>query len=366
MVKEIKKTTLHCTEGNSDKLYVIWIEGSVSEGYQVYAQWGRRGNSMQNGMKTNGPVTLEKAEAVLDKVVKSKCVKGYRAYGAATTSYTHVASPMSTGVRPMLLTPASENDLEWLIKSDDWAVQQKMNGTRLCIQVTADGTVIGTNRSGGECSVPVPVVNALQSFNHVITLDGELVNGVFHVFDILCFNGKDLTDDYLAGRFAVLEQVYVKINDKSIQIVPFMVTETMKKAFVDQMKLERKEGVVFKKMDGRYVAGKELNISKSSAIKVKFYSEGSFIAESWNEKSSIALSAFKNGDRVHVGNVTVPEKYKKQIVIGGIVSVRYLYATDASVLYQSNLNPDDNGSVVRNDIPLSDCVIEQLKYEGKD
>ena len=78
------------------------------------------------------------------------------------------------------------------------------------------------------------------------------------------------------------------------------------------------------------------------------------------------MDKFNDGNTIFVGNVTVPDKYRPQIEVGGIVSVKYLYATDASILYQPNLCPDDNGDVMRDDIPHDDCSIDQLKYEGKD
>lgn len=84
----MEKVILHCQEGRSDKLYSIWIEPQ-GDGYVVLAQWGRRGSSMQSGAKTPS-VSLEKATAVMEKVIKEKLAKGYKYYGETAPAYTQV------------------------------------------------------------------------------------------------------------------------------------------------------------------------------------------------------------------------------------------------------------------------------------
>ena len=71
------KATLYCTESNADKVYVIWIDkvkgkSTGQGGYVVNAQWGRRGGAMQSGTKTKNPVSMAKAEAIMEKVLKEK------------------------------------------------------------------------------------------------------------------------------------------------------------------------------------------------------------------------------------------------------------------------------------------------------
>ncbi|MFA5790599.1 MAG: WGR domain-containing protein [Caldisericia bacterium] len=371
MSEEIKKTTLHCQEGVSNKLYTIWIE-SKDGGYVVLAQWGRVGNSMQSGSKTPSPVPLEKATAIMEKVIKEKLAKGYKYYGEAAPAYTHVDGAKDTGVRVMLLTPGTEEDLEWLIKNNDWAAQQKLNGKRIAVIVKDHGKVSGVNRRGLECSIPSEIAKALNNCGSVepFVLDGEMVSDVYYMFDVLKISEDDKTNLSLLKRHEILSSFCSLIKQPKmpscLNLVPLVIGEKNKRTIVEELRKGNKEGVVFKKLDGLYVPGKIENIKKALAIKVKFYAELSAIVEKWNEKNSISLFAIDGTKKVHIGNVTVPEKYKSQIVVGGIVSVKYLYATDASILYQPNLNPDDNGEVMRDDIPVGDCVIGQLKYEGKD
>ncbi len=356
---DTNKVTLHCTEGGSDKIYIIWAEPKDG-GYMVPAQWGRRGNSLQSGNKTTSPVSLEKATAILNKAVKEKLGKGYKYYGEEAPTYTHIENAKDTGIRLMLLTAGTEDDLEWLTKDDQWAAQEKKNGKRIAIDKSDNGSVIGINRKGLECPIPETVVAGLFLHSIPFVLDGEVVKDEYHIFDLIEYNGKDYRNLPLVER-------YKAFNITPFKHLPLITGEKGKRKLVKELRESRKEGVVFKRLDGVYLPGKVDNMKKASAIKVKFYAEGSFIVNEWNDKSSVSLLAIdSNGDKVHVGNVTVPVKYHEQVKHGCIVSVKYLFATDASILYQPNLNPDDNGIVIRDDIPESDCVISQLKYEGKD
>lgn len=355
---ETNKVTLHCTEGGSDKIYTIWTEPKDG-GYVVPAQWGRRGNSLQSGNKTSSPVALEKAITVLNKTVKEKLSKGYKYYGEESPAYTHVENAKDTGIRLMLLTAGTEDDLEWLIKDDNWVAQEKLNGKRISIKKEGN-SVIGVNRKGLECPIPEAVVNGLFLHSIPFILDGEMVRDNYNIFDLVEYNGKDYRSSPLVDR-------YEAFTITPFKHIPLITGEKGKRELVKELKEGNKEGVVFKRLDGIYTPGKVDNIKKAFAIKVKFYAEGSFIVNAWNDKNSVSLLAINaNGEQVHVGNVTVPVKYISQVRPGSIISVKYLYATDASILYQPNLNPDDNGIVVRDDLSYSDCVISQLKYEGKD
>ena len=76
----VRSKSLYFKEGTSDKEYHIQItqvHPAVSE-YLVNFQYGRRGNTLKSGSKTEAPVTLGEAEAIYDLVVREKIAKGYR------------------------------------------------------------------------------------------------------------------------------------------------------------------------------------------------------------------------------------------------------------------------------------------------
>ena len=71
-----KNIVLYFKSGSSNKEYHASIEPSGT-GYLVNFAYGRRGTALHTGTKTQSPVTLEKAEKIFDKLVKSKAAKGY-------------------------------------------------------------------------------------------------------------------------------------------------------------------------------------------------------------------------------------------------------------------------------------------------
>ena len=68
MPETIKFIDLHFVDGGSDKVYHAAIRKD-GDGYIVVFAYGRRGSALQYGSKTSGPVALEKAEKVYEKLV---------------------------------------------------------------------------------------------------------------------------------------------------------------------------------------------------------------------------------------------------------------------------------------------------------
>jgi len=361
-----------CTEGGSNKQYTIWLEPRGSD-WVVAAAWGPIGGHITTGLKTKTPVSRARAEKEHAKVVKAKKAKGYVESGRAV-QYNIPAAPRpragakpvvvtatkaDAGLRPMLLTVATEEDLERFITDAKWAAQEKMNGKRIMVRL-AGGKVTAANKSGKECPIPQEVVDALAGGEG--EYDGELVRGRLHIFDAMRngtgnLRAKPMTDRY--GHAAVLANNAPTV----ISLVPLVTGTKAKRALVEQLKADRKEGVVFKRLDASYEPGRRTNLAKAIAVKVKFYAEASLRVICWNSKQSIKLGAREGHETVFVGNMTVPEKYNDQINAGDIVRVRYLYATAKNMLYQPNLDPDGNGEVVRDDVLDADAL-SSLKHEG--
>lgn len=84
-MKTIKSVDLFFKEGSSDKEYHIQIQ-EVTDGNVVNFQYGRVGNALQTGTKTDTPVSLEEATKIFDKLQKEKERKGYAQKEGASTS----------------------------------------------------------------------------------------------------------------------------------------------------------------------------------------------------------------------------------------------------------------------------------------
>jgi bifunctional non-homologous end joining protein LigD len=355
-----QKVELFCKEGTADKIYVIWIEPE-GKGLMVKANWGRRGGPMQSGNKTKSPVDKDEAEKVFNKTITEKLGKGYKyaENGQSSPEYTHVASTTAkdSGLRPMLLTPADESDIDRFVNDDAWGAQEKKNGKHI-ILVVKDGVVKGVNKAGKECPIPVEVENAFRSTNDCV-LDGELIGAKYFVFDMI-----DTTNNTLVRHTnATLLVVNVMLDNVSVDMVPMVAGKQQKRAFVEKLREGKKEGVVFKRLDGKYEAGRSTDVETAQNVKVKFWSEISAQVIAWTGKQSIEVGlADKKGAIVSIGKVTVAEKYNKQVTKGSIVRVKYLYATENSVIYQSHLDATDDGNVLA-DQDKPDCITA-LKITG--
>ena len=125
----------------------------------------------------------------------------------------------------------------------------------------------------------------------------------------------------------------------------------------DDLKAQNKEGVVFKRLDALYIAGRPA--SGGSQLKFKFCETASFIVTRINDKRSVSLMLF-NGDKVvPAGNVTIPANHDIP-VIGAVVEVRYLYAfKESGSIYQ----PVYLG--VRDDIRAEECTVARIKYKAE-
>ncbi len=369
MATMTERVTLYCTEGGSNKQYTVWMERSGS-GWVVNFQYGPVGGWVQGGTKTNAPVDRAKAEKVYEGLLKQKRAKGYSEgkdaprFSTPTPVAKAAKAPEKareeSSLRPMLLTWANESDLEDFIKSDDWAAQEKINGKRIMIRA-ANGGVVGINKRGLECPIPRELQDALKGQTFV--LDGELVGTTYHVFDMMETSGVSLMKEGVRFRWQMAESA-VSGAGACVKIVPLVIGTARKREMVENLRANRKEGVVFKRLDARYEAGRRPNLGNAIAVKVKFYAEIAVEVLKWNDKSSVEVAALDSGRLVSVGNVTVHEKYVSQIAVGEVIRVKYLYATDAAKLYQANLDPTDDGSVIADQVAAD--PIGLLKFENKD
>jgi bifunctional non-homologous end joining protein LigD len=316
---------------------------------------------MQSGTKTKSPVAKEAAVKLWEKLVAEKKAKGYHE-GADAPAYTESdGTSKDTGLRPMLLTPATEEDVPGLLDSDEWGAQQKYNGKRILIRASK-GAVVAANRRGLECIIPAEIAERLKAVNAVF--DGELIGATYVPFDILEADGVDLRETNYAARHAALKGICYRAG---LQPAPLAVSRTAKCKLFERLKSERAEGIVFKKLwRAPYAPGKVENLAKADAVKVKFYSSGEFVVTGWNSgKSSVALGAYDGSRLVSIGSVTVPAKDHAEIQVGGVIQVRYLYATPGHQLYQPTLDAS-SGASRRDDKKPSECVLSQLKYEGRE
>jgi bifunctional non-homologous end joining protein LigD len=350
--------SLYFQEGTSDKEYHAQLE-SHDDGWTVNFQYGRRGSALQAGSKTSQPLPYEEAKKIYDKVVREKISKGYRILGETLPSpIGQVGEPTKTHLACELLTAIEFKEVAKYILDPAYWLQDKRDGQRRMVEKRTDGTILGVNRRG--LTVPLPARLhaelkdlALRSF----LLDGEIEEDRLVVFDLLDADG-DLREAPYADRFDRLLRELSRARVPSrqglehISAVSTWRTRQEKETGLQQLYAEKAEGVVFKRADAAYGAGRS-----GSHLKFKFTATCSARVRAVNKKRSVGLELLdENGAWIEIGDVSIPVNHEIPNV-GSLVEVRYLYATAGRRLYQPvYLGP-------RTDVGEKECALAQLKFK---
>lgn len=362
--KQPESITLYFREGSSDKVYQASIvpAGTGGGGFVVNFAYGRRGSTMNTGTKTASPVDYAAARKIFDKLVAEKTAKGYTPGSEGTPYQGTISEPRSTGILPQLLNPIDEDEAVTLINDAAWWAQEKFDGKRLLIQRSGDD-ITGINRKGLTVALPEPVVLHVRSLSiRQCIIDGESVGDAYFAFDVLELDESNLRSRPYRDRFKALTAAIApgrgKAKSNVIRLAETAEQASAKRAMVEALRTGNREGVVFKRHDAHYVAGRPA--SGGSQVKLKFTATASCIVAKVNgSKRSVALSLLRGGQPVAVGNVTIPANHAIPAA-GDIVEVRYLYAYagEGGSLYQ----PVYLGK--RDDIDESACTVGQLKYKA--
>jgi bifunctional non-homologous end joining protein LigD len=344
--------TLYFREGSSDKIYQAGIQPKDG-GFVVHFAYGRRGSALTTGTKTQSPVDYQKAKAIYDKLVREKTAKGYTP-GESGTPWQHSdKAQQATGILPQLLNPIGEIEAIMLVRDPQWIMQEKFDGRRLLIR-RSDNSTDGINRTGLIVSLPQVILNAVEALQGQFILDGELVGEQFIAFDLLELDGTDYRPLPCHERLLGLSDL-IDHSSPHLGMAETASNTATKAAMLDQLKVAKAEGVVFKRHDAAYTIGRPA--SGGDALKLKFYETASFLVSQINEQRSVSLALLHQDNIVPAGNVTIPPN-REIPDKDDIVEVRYLYAfPESGCVYQ----PVYIGR--RDDLPRSACSTGQLKFK---
>jgi len=334
--------SLHCTTGNSDKVYIMAICGD-----ELMTGYGRRGNVLNISAKQCSGHTA--AMMLMDSTTRDKKRKGYLDVGDQSSPV--AATDLTTsGTRPsdlVVCLPTAANSIEdaygmgqrMISATAKLCVQEKMDGMRVVVRASST-EVDAFSRSGRELILS-DVLQAgfkvlSKDLSHRMSTDGdtkwcfdtELVDDVHHVFD--CFSLQTMPQRLdPTERMAFLETslanlAALRLPSSVIAAVPskrFTLSEA--KAFADGVYERSGEGVVIRAVDQFPIDGRAANV-----MKVKFTETADVVLQSNDTaKRSMRMTVVDTeGDVVHVGNVTIPPNvtWPKG---GAIAEVRYLYRT---------------------------------------
>ncbi len=354
-------TRLFYREGGSDKEYHAAVCcADDASGFLVNFSFGRRGGTLRPGTKTQTPVSREQAMQIYQKLIDGKMREGYTPDGTGQVFVGTDLAERKSGYLPQLLNPIDLSELETYLADDDYLLQEKFDGERRLILRDGNGAK-GINRKG----LFVPLIQTLHDEACALwevgtVVDGELVGEQFFVFDLLQSGTMDLRDEPAHVRLTHLADRIAACNAGRKQpLVHFIPVSTghdeqAKRALLDAVRQRGGEGVVFKRRDAVYKAGRPA--SRGNQVKFKLWESATCLVTTVNAQRSVAVAVFEGENTIALGNVSVPVSHAVPAV-GAIVEIKYLYAYPGGSLYQ----PQYLGE--RNDLDKEECTLSQLKYK---
>ena len=350
----MEQVTLYYRQGSSDKIYQASIEPRGNQ-FVVNFAYGRRGTTLQTGTKTQAPVNYDTAKGIFEKLIKEKTAKGYTPGKNGTPYQQTEKEDRNSGIQCQLLNAIDESELQRVLRDPAYWMQQKFDGRRLLIRKEGD-QVMGINRLGLIVSLPASIEESAKAFAEGFIIDGEAVGETLHAFDLLRINGEDMRERVYAERYFALLNLIKSDEQSAIPLVPTACMPKQKAKLFQELEASNAEGVVFKRLDATYSAGRPA--SGGAQLKYKFYETATLIVSNVNAKRSVALTLLDGKQEVQVGNVTIPANQKIPNR-GDLVEVRYLYAFEGGSIYQ----PVYLGT--RQDVTRDECSILQLKFKRK-
>lgn len=353
----LNSISLYLKQGSSDKEYHVDILGDEQAGFTVQFRYGKRGNTLQVGVKNKMPINYEGARAIFNELIQSKQAKGYTD-GISGTPYqnTEDAGKVS-GVLPQLLNDISEDDALKLIEDDAWIMEEKKDGVRRFLRrKTKKSDVEGINRKGLVVPLPEALADVIKNIGIEMLVDGELIKETYWLFDLLSIGVHAIGPKPYSARLKEIDDwLGNEFNNTNFRMVPTAVGTASKKALWKKLRADKAEGVVFIKADSVYAAGRPA--SRGDRRKHKFYATASVRVKSLtSDVRSVEMEVLKQGDWVGVGRVTVLPNFEVPAV-GAIIEVRYLnYNPDGSIYQPVYLGE-------RDDINEDACLHSQLKVK---
>lgn len=358
-----KTISLHSTAGGSDKIYTINMEQAVGGFVVNYTHGKREVGPFQSGTKTKSPVSQAEAEKIFAALEKEKRTgkSKYGTYGGEAVEQAPVKASADDRADIACMELTAIMDAEGavrILRSDDFAAQEKHDGIRLTLHATAK-KVTAYNRTGGARAFPLAVEREAKKLAQVIgpfLVDGELVGERYHIFDMLELNGQDYRKDTFEHRMFVLLnwfQLAASLVD-AISMVETAFDETSKIALLEALHSINREGIVMKRKSAPYTAGRS-----KDWLKFKFVATASVVVTKHNDKRSVTMSLLHGGQLREVGSLPIPTN--KQIPeVNDIIEVRYRKADPKSLNLIEAVY-----LTVREDVALADCTSDQLKFTTK-
>jgi bifunctional non-homologous end joining protein LigD len=280
-------------------------------------------------LKTSSKTASKKAasKAVKKKIPAVKEIPGKSIKNASKTSMPHE-------VKPMLATLVDE-----AFDNDNWIFEIKWDGYR-AVAFVRDGNVQLVSRNLKPFTEKYgPVVDALTELSYNAVFDGEIVaideNGVpnfqlmqnwqntpvhlqFYIFDLIWYDGYDVTALPLLERKSLLEKI-IPVDHPVLRYSAHVTGDGKK--FFDLALKQGLEGIMAKKADSKYYIG-----SRTDAwLKIKVNQRQEVVIAGFTQPrnarqyfGALMLGVYKEGELIYIGHSgsgfntkTLADTYKK-------------------------------------------------------
>lgn len=252
-----------------------------------------------------------------------------------------------------------QRTIESLMADDRFAVEQKMDGTRVLVEISPEGLQGFSQRNGGVLKHTAatqhldrlsaalePLVTFCRLSDSRVVLDGELLTGpgTYHVFDLPVWevggDGILAERTYEQRRVALHGILQPLIMSDVVHLVKTATTFEEKWGLYNSVKEAGAEGVMIKDLQATYEPGKRV----SHSVKVKHAKEADVIAlhvtrgrnEAGREVGSCTFGVYDDeGEQVQLGSCSLIGK--PVVVAGDVIEVRYLFRQEGGALVQPRL-----------------------------
>lgn len=391
--------------GSSDKVYNVHLVEDPPGVFHVVGENGRRGSRLTTQRVADNLTSFAAAEIDLDKKVASKRHHRMTPYtvvcdsrrGAPPQSMSNnlaasrpPAAEARVGFIPAIPTSIDRAEAERLLGDEDWFMEEKRDGVRVVGRLTnhARAEVSWGNKLGRR--IPDPGYDLTRELMRVaeiagslagLALDGELVGGRWHVFDVVERRGVWLSDMNYEMRLAIRDglparhanDLIVRCMDESESPISFVRaarTAAEKRELFWKIEAGGGEGVVFKRLDGEYSLGRG-----RQTLKFKFTEDVTVIAVPNRGARTCrcylyaATDAAATAPLLHVGDVTVPSDDLHRRLLARaeanepiIADVRYRHISGEPGSGGKLIEPVWKGT--RDDVEMKECTAAGLRRAG--
>ncbi|MBF6611610.1 MAG: WGR domain-containing protein [Chloroflexi bacterium] len=286
---------LHYQAGGSDKVWAAAVVEEEDASALMVSCWGRRGASLQIGVKAT--VNLAAAQKLFNSKKKEKLAEGYEEidctlYGISTTlsslhpAVSGAASSMGASTGPEATTPREtprivvshvtvlrDAELTTCLNAAEYGVTEKVNGTR-CV-VSFDGVNLRAyNRRGVEQPTVPDAARSLVELHEPFMVDGERMEGAsagaYAIFDLLEWGCQSVRDWPYSHRIEKLKDALIGAGlikragatlARNVTAVPGLALlipateQEDKQAVMSEVMLASGEGIVVRTLDAPSLQG---------------------------------------------------------------------------------------------------------------